>query len=81
MEIKELVEERKYLQKLVDESFMRLSKSPKGTLYVKRMKHTCYFIKLDQKIESLSKKKDYELINKLAQKKREPRKEFSFCLV
>ena len=72
MDIKELIEERKYLQKLVDEASHRLLSAPEGQVYYNKKNGVFrYYRRFDNSREYLSIKKKEKLIEDLIQKKRD----------
>lgn len=73
MNIEELIDERKYLQKIVDEAVCRLVSYPDGTLE-KNITHGRYFqycLILGNKKNYLSKRRKQDLIKLYAQKKQD----------
>ena len=72
MNIEELIEERKYLQKLVDAATKRLLSAPEGMLSQKSVRGIIrYYRKLNNYEEYISIKKKRKLIEDLIQKRRD----------
>lgn len=72
MNIEELIEERKYLQNIVNEATKRLLTAPEGQIYGRMTNGILrYYRKLNNCYEYLSIKKKRKLIEELIQKRRD----------